>query len=90
MSINKTEINEIDEIELRKLSEDISMASDLSTNKCCSYLFTNQRNDFFADNQRSKLKSKKSFSHSFNKKICKKKEDNKLKFEIKNFSEEKV
>jgi hypothetical protein len=77
--------------ELRKLSEDISVTSDPVSTKCCKCLFTNQRNDFFADNRRSKRKSKKSFSNSNNQMSKKKEKVNKSKFETKlNFLEEQI
>ena len=49
----------MDESVVRKLSVDLSLKSYPVSNRCCNFLFTNQENDFFADNRRARRKSKK-------------------------------
>ena len=63
-----------EDTEVRRRSTELSMASNPVSNKCCNFLFTNQQNDFFADNRRSKRKSKKSFADHVNNQNNKKKE----------------
>ena len=78
----------VEDSELRKLSVEISMASNPVSNKCCNFLFTNQRNDFFADNRRSKRRSKKGLVDSLNNQISKEMVTSKDTCEIKNLLEE--
>lgn len=58
---NLSEANSLSQIEsVRKFSvqTNVSLASDPFTNRCCGFLFSNQQNDFFSDNRRSKLNRK--------------------------------